>query len=301
MFLSFRTVEAFNNKIATAVRGGQLKACLDLYEKMVSINLLPNTLTYELIISAYVGTPAARNANRMFSEMLNHNLAPTHAIYEKLITINAKDPVFCDKIYAHMRTKSGLAPSADIARAVVHAYFKHSRNNALAQRRAREILDDLLAELKRSSSSSSSYSTPLLFLPPDIFNALMEHSSEDDASELYASMIAHGVRPDATTFNTLLSKNQGKGEARQVREDMILTEMGAQNVQFNLVTYNVLISNAAKRRDLPRATQLYQLMKDNEIEGDIVTYQQLTVLAARMGEYEYCWGLLAEMKKKGWS
>ncbi|KAJ3706457.1 hypothetical protein LUZ61_010162 [Rhynchospora tenuis] len=129
------------------------------------------------------------------------------------------------------------------------------------------------------------------------FNALLrtlcQEKSMSDARNVYHSL-KHDFRPNANTFNILLSGWKSIEEA-----ELLFQEMRDFEIKPNLVSYNCLIDVYCKNHQLDKARKVFEEMREQEINPDVRSYTSLIGGFGSIGEPDEARAVLKEMREFG--
>ncbi|KAG0212538.1 hypothetical protein BGX28_006137 [Mortierella sp. GBA30] len=101
------------------------------------------------------------------------------------------------------------------------------------------------------------------------------------------------VRPDVSTYSTLMSIYANRG--MQNEADRMLDEMSKDGVKPNMWIFNSVIKRCVNRKDYSGARKVMALMRDAEMQPDVITYSTLIDGHAKDGNEEAIAEIQGEM------
>ncbi|KAL4198048.1 hypothetical protein AMTRI_Chr03g138270 [Amborella trichopoda] len=118
----------------------------------------------------------------------------------------------------------------------------------------------------------------------------------DEAVYTFNVMDKFGLTPNLTAFNSLLSafcKAKNVRKAQEIFDDM------KDRFEPNSITYSILLEGWGKEPNLPKAREIFLEMIDKNCEPDIVTYGIMIDSLCKAGRVEEATGYMKEMRSRG--
>ncbi|KAG9459863.1 hypothetical protein H6P81_004371 [Aristolochia fimbriata] len=124
-----------------------------------------------------------------------------------------------------------------------------------------------------------------------LFRTLCQEKSMTDARKVYHSL-KREFKPNIQTFNILLSGWKSAEEA-----EAFFSEMLTLGIKPDIVSYNCLVDVYCKNREMKKAYELVEKMKEEEIYPDIFTYTSIIGGLGLVGQPDKARDVLKEMKE----
>ncbi|XP_068659889.1 putative pentatricopeptide repeat-containing protein At1g02420 [Aristolochia californica] len=124
-----------------------------------------------------------------------------------------------------------------------------------------------------------------------LFRTLCQEKSMTDARNVY-HRLKREFKPSIQTFNILLSGWKSSEEA-----ETFISEMLTLGIKPDLVSYNCLVDVYCKNREVKKAFELVEKMREEEIYPDIFTYTSIIGGLGLVGQPDKAKDVLKEMKE----
>ncbi|XP_062224346.1 large ribosomal subunit protein mL102 (rPPR5)-like [Phragmites australis] len=130
-----------------------------------------------------------------------------------------------------------------------------------------------------------------------VLKAILCRGREAMARRIYNAMIADGVAPDVSTYNTLI---WGFGLCKKMESAVrVFGDMKGHGVTPDVTTYNTLLNAWVRAGDLESARKVFDEMTGAGIERNSVSYNVMIRGYVASGKVEEAVGLFTEMGEKG--
>ena len=221
-----------------------IKGCtqLKLYDKIDyvfehlinknDINIIPNDVTYNTLIDAYM---RQNNMNKVFlllSKMQQFHIKPDNFTYTTIIKGLNKD-------------------------SFSNNTNNNNKNNEL------DLAFQLFEKVKQISK-------PDEILYNCIMDACLRFNQVDKMLELYKEMFENGINCSSVTYGIVIKAYGMKGDVDSALK--IYEKMKSNKIKISSVTYGCLINVCTKNNKLEKAFELYELLNKEGIEMNTILY-----------------------------
>ena len=229
-----------------------IKGCtqLKLYDKIDyafehlinnnDINIMPNDVTFNSLIDAYVRQNKMNKVFKLISTMQQYHIKPDNFTYTTIIKGLNKDS-FSSNNYSKIND------------------YKNSKNEL-------DLAFQLFEKVKQ-------YLKPDEILYNCIMDACLRFNKVDKMLELYKEMLENNISPSSVTCGIIIKGYGMKGDVESALK--IYQHMKINKIDISNVTYGCLINVCIKNNKLNKAFELYESLKKEGIEMNTILYTTL--------------------------
>ncbi|CAA7012840.1 unnamed protein product [Microthlaspi erraticum] len=341
---------AYNTMIDAYGKSGQIKEASETFERMLEEGIVPTTVTFNTMIHIYGNNGQLGEVTSLMKKMKLRCLPDTRT-YNILISLHTKsnDIEKAEAYFKEMKS-SGLKPDPVSYRTLLYAFsIRHMVEEAeelIAEMDENEVEIDeytqsaltrmyIEAEMIEKSwlwfqrfhfsgdMSSEGYSANIdaygergytseaerVFLCCQEVNkrTVIEYNVMikaygigkrcEDACELFEGMMSYGVSPDKCTYNTLVQILASYDMAEKARS--YLEKMRETGYVSDCIPYCAVISSFVKLGQVGKAEEVYREMVEFNIEPDVVVYGVLINAFADRGDVQEATSYVEAMKEAG--
>ncbi|KAH7544878.1 hypothetical protein FEM48_Zijuj01G0032600 [Ziziphus jujuba var. spinosa] len=281
-----RTVKSFNSVLNVLIQDCHFSRALEFYSHVVSakyMNILPNVLSFNLIIKAMCKLGLVDGAIEVFREMPLKECTPDVFTYCTLMDGLCKENRIDEAVSLLDEMQiEGCFPSPVTFNVLINAVCK---KGDLA--RAAKLLDNMF--LKGCVPNEVTYNT--------LIYGLCLKGKLDKAVSLLDRMVRSKCVPNNITYGTLINGLVKQG--RSVDGAHVLISMEERGIQANEYVYSALISGLFKEGKYEEATRFWNQMKEKGCKPNAVVYGALIDGLCREGNPDKAEDVLAEMESFG--
>ncbi|CAH8381502.1 unnamed protein product [Eruca vesicaria subsp. sativa] len=309
------TTVTFNTMIHMYGNNGQLGEVTSLM-KMMKLQCVPDTRTYNILISLHTKGNDIERAGAYFKEMKNAGLKPDPVSYRTLL--------YAFSIRHMVEEAEELVAEMDDNNVEIDEYTQSALTRMYIEAGMLEKSWSWFQRFHLSGEmSSEGYSANIdaygergylseaerVFICCQAVNkrTVIEYNvmikaygigkSCEKACELFASMMSYGVTPDKCTYNTLVQILASSDMPHKARS--YLEKMRETGYVSDCIPYCAVISSFVKLGQLNMAEEVYKEMVDFNIEPDVVVYGVLINAFADTGNVQEAMSYVEVMRKAG--
>ncbi|CAF2099136.1 BnaA05g16710D [Brassica napus] len=309
------TTVTFNTMIHMYGNNGQLGEVTSLMKTM-KLQCLPDTRTYNILISLHTKNNDIERAGAYFKEMKHAGLKPDPVSYRTLLyALSIRHMVEeAEELIAEMDhndveideyTQSALTRMYIEAEMIEKSWFWFQRFH-LAGRMSSEGYSanidaygerGYLKEAERVFICCQEVKKRTVIEYNVMIKAYGIGKSCEKACEVFESMMSYGVAPDKCTYNTLVQILASSDMPHKARS--YLEKMRETGYVSDCIPYCAVISSFVKLGQLNMAEEVYKEMVDFNIEPDVVVYGVLINAFADTGNVQEAMSYVEAMGKAG--
>ncbi|KAM1353420.1 hypothetical protein ACFX2H_032915 [Malus domestica] len=247
----FQTASEFNSLLMALVIAQEPDIALSLFDEISSaLWLVPDSLTFSILIRCYCGKNDLDGARGVLTHMVENGFYPDPATFTVLVN------AFCKRgrlqramEVVEVMGRVGLKPTVQIYNCLLKGLCYVGRV---------EDAYDMLMRIKKDE------------VKPDIytFTAVMDGfckvGRSDEAMELLVEAMESGLIPDAVSFNALFHGYCKEG--RPMEGLNVLKKMKEMNCIPDCITYSSLLHGLLKWGKIRNAVRVYEEMVENGFE-----------------------------------
>jgi len=256
-------VITYNTLIKGHAKAGRIDECFVLFERLKEKNLCPSQVTYGILLDGCINENQVDRALRVFDDMNNSGCPLNTILYTLLIKGFARngDCSQAMNVYSKMQAERTIAPDLITFSILIKCNCDNDRlEEALI------LLGDMMT----------------YGLKPDevVFNNLIggcgKQGSAKLGKQLFADMIASGVRPSNATFSILIRMfHQSKSLEEAVV--MLNTEPQKHKVEAEPRLFLQLIQCCIRERQGRRAIEVYEMLCERTLPTQAMHSSVLSV------------------------
>ncbi|CAB4284947.1 unnamed protein product [Prunus armeniaca] len=248
----FQTVSEFNALLMALVIAKEPDIALSLFNEVSAYGLVPDSLTFSIMIRCYCEKNDLDEAIRVLVHMVENGFYPNAATITVLINSLCKRGRLQRALEVlEVMGRIGCKPTVQIYNCLLKGLCYVGRV---------EDAYEMLMRIKKDA------------IKPDIytFTAVMDGfckvGRSDEAMELLDEAVEMGLTPDVVTFNTLF--NGYCKEGRPMEGLNVLKQMKERNCNPDCITYSTLLHGLLKWGKTRNALRVYKEMVENGVEVD---------------------------------
>ncbi|KAJ4702714.1 Pentatricopeptide repeat-containing protein [Melia azedarach] len=277
-----RTVKSFNSVLNVIVQEGLYHQALEFYNRVVNakhMNILPNTLSFNLIIKTMCRLGLVDNAMEVFREMPMMKCTPDIYTYCTLMDGLCKENRIDEAVLLldEMQTE-GCFPTPVTFNVLINGLCK--KGDLV---RAAKLVDNMF--LKGCVPNEVTYNT--------LIHGLCLKGELDKAVGLLDRMVANKCVPNEVTYGTIINGLVKQGRA--VDGVRVLISMEERRFHVNEYIYSSLISGLFKEEKPEDAMKLWKQMMEKGCKPNGVVYSALIDGFCRVGKPDEAEEILSEM------
>ncbi|KAK6159068.1 hypothetical protein DH2020_006382 [Rehmannia glutinosa] len=299
----------YNELVAAYVRAGFNEEGAELIDTMTRKGIKPNAVTYTTLIDAYGKSGKVDKALCFFKQMKESGCVPNICTYNSILGMLGKKSRIEDmmEIISDMKS-NGCTPN------------RVTWNTMLAMcgnRGMQKYVNRVFHEMKNCGfePDRDTFNT--------LISAYGRCGSEINAGKMHDEMVKAGFSPCITTYNALLNALSRRGDWRAA--ESVILDMRNKGFKPNETTYSLMLHSYSKGgniRGIERIakeiydgrifpswmllrtliianfkcrsllectsarTEMLHIMRENDLQPDLVTYNSLMDMYARAGD---CW------------
>lgn len=309
------TTVTFNTMIHMYGNNGQLGEVTSLMKTM-KLQCLPDTRTYNILISLHTKNNDIVRAGAYFKEMKNAGLKPDPVSYRTLLyafsirrMVEEAEELIAEMDHNDVEideyTQSALTRMYIEAEMIEKSWFWFQRFH-LAGRMSSEGYSanidaygerGYLKEAERVFICCQEVNKRTVIEYNVMIKAYGIGKSCEKACEVFESMMSYGVAPDKCTYNTLVQILASSDMPHKARS--YLEKMRETGYVSDCIPYCAVISSFVKLGQLNMAEEVYKEMVDFNIEPDVVVYGVLINAFADTGNVQEAMSYVEAMGRAG--
>lgn len=256
----------YNSLMAVAARADRPEDAFDIYDDMLSQNLIPNCECYTTLITMCGRVGLTTRAFELHEHMRESGIRPSVVTFNSLLTVcrrsegrEAGDAAL--QVLSEMRRTPGCEPDVITYSTIIDSLGKGGRFD--------EVLD-VLNEMTESGI------LPNLVTYTSIVSAFVRAGDLPGAMNVLKEMERNGIEPNVYTFSSLINGAGRLGELMKALE--ILQMMRKKNIHANRITYSALAQLACRSGKWDHVIMVIdQLLQDNRLIGTVYEERLLSL------------------------
>ncbi|KAJ7541880.1 hypothetical protein O6H91_10G080800 [Diphasiastrum complanatum] len=257
-----RDVVSWTALIAGYARQGLGKEVLDLYEQMKQEGVQPDNVTYVVLLKACASITSLEQGKQLHSDIVESGFESDVNVRNALVDMYAKCGCIEDarEVFNNMQKRDLVSWNAMIAGYAQHGLGKDALN--------------LYEQMKQEGAQPDIVTYVVLVKACSSIAALQQ------GKQLHLDIIKSGFESDVIVGNTLVDMYAKCGcieDARQVFDSMH---------ERNVVSWTAIIAGYEQHGFSKESLDLYNQMKHEGVQPDIVTYVVLLRACARIAALE---------------
>ena len=216
-----------------------------VYEHIINnkeVNIIPNDVTFNSLIDAYVRQNNMNKVFKLISTMQQYHIKPDNFTYTTIIKGLNKDS------------------------------FSSNNNNDINNNYKNKNKDELDLAFQLFEKVKQ-ISKPDEILYNCIMDACLRFNKVDKMLELYKEMIENNISPSSVTCGIVIKGYGMKGDVDSALK--IYQHMKINKIQISNITYGCLINVCTKNNKLSKAFELYESLTKEGIEMNTILYTTL--------------------------
>ncbi|KAI3864826.1 hypothetical protein MKW92_019390 [Papaver armeniacum] len=230
-------------------KAGEMKKAFSLHNKMVQMGLTPNIVTYTALVDGLCKRGEVETANELLQEMCGKGLQLNTCTFNSLI--------------------NGLCKAGNIKQAI-----KMMEDMELAK-----LYPDIITYTTLIDAYCKAGEMPTIVTFNVLMNGFCMLGMLEDGKRLLNWMLEKGIKPNATTYNSLMKHNtyniliKGHSKARNMKEACYLHgEMVGKGFSLRATSYNSFIKGLYKKKKFAEARKLFEEMRREGLAVDREIY-----------------------------
>ncbi|CAG8560295.1 8286_t:CDS:1, partial [Scutellospora calospora] len=253
-------------------------------------NILPNTITYNIMIKAISKLSKSDTAMAIYREMVERNIKRDEKTFTMLFCVCSvrRNVPQAHQFYKFMFNE-GLQPDVYTYNAYINVIARNAKDLKELQKAI-----DVITQMKEKGVK------PTLVTYNILIKALQAMGKRTDALHLFNQMELEGIKPNSSTlegigitglqallklrntykvtpnhtdFNTCMDQALKESKYNDAME--ILSYMQNCGFKPNVSTYSILMNAHIRQKDMFRAMELFFAMKNDNVEPDDYIYASL--------------------------
>ncbi|KAL3612207.1 hypothetical protein D5086_003227 [Populus alba] len=263
---------------------GRVAEAEDFMRHMSTIDLAPNSITFDCIINGYGILGDALKAFSMFDEMIKLGHYPSHFTYGSLLKGLCKG--------GNLREAKKLLYKL---RHIPAAVDTNIYNTILTETCKRGKLKGKMvpALLFFEKALARGTLSPNKVMYTSLFDGLFKVGQSNAASYIYEEMEHKGINPDTIAINAVLDGYSKMGKMEKV--DKLFIKMQSGSLTPSLATYNILLHGYSKKKDLLKCSKFYNIMTRMGISPDKLTCHSIILGLCKSGMLDVGFKMLKKM------
>ncbi|KAF3584983.1 hypothetical protein F2Q69_00030528 [Brassica cretica] len=309
------TTVTFNTMIHMYGNNGQLGEVTSLMKTM-KLQCLPDTRTYNILISLHTKNNDIVRAGAYFKEMKNAGLKPDPVSYRTLLyafsirhMVEEAEELIAEMYHNDVEideyTQSALTRMYIEAEMIKKSWFWFQRFHLRGSMSSEGYSANIdaygergyLSEAERVFICCQEVNKRTVIEYNVMIKAYGIGKSCEKACEVFESMMSYGVAPDKCTYNTLVQILASFDMPHKARS--YLEKMRETGYVSDCIPYCAVISSFVKLGHLNMAEEVYKEMVDFNIEPDVVVYGVLINAFADTGNVQEAMSYVEAMRKAG--
>ncbi|KAJ7949582.1 Pentatricopeptide repeat-containing protein [Quillaja saponaria] len=247
---------AFGVYISALCEEGKINEALVCMDKMIGVGCKPFLFTYNSLIKGLCQEGLFEESKSLIDLMQDHDMVPDQTTYLMMINELCKQGNLMPALdILNQMDQRGLRPTVSIYDSIIGCLFKE-KNIFEAEYLFKRMLQSGV--------------DPDEVIYMTMINGYSKNGRAIEALQLFDKMIENSIQPSSHSYTALIS---GLVNKSMTDEGCIyLDRMIGDGIVPNVVLYTTLLSHFLKKGELGFAFGLFNLMEENLIEGDLVTY-----------------------------
>ncbi|KAJ7555628.1 hypothetical protein O6H91_05G047200 [Diphasiastrum complanatum] len=243
-------VFSWTNIISAYANHGQGEEAINLFQQMRQTGILPNVVTFVVVLKACAGIPALEQGKQLHMDIIKSGFESDTTVRNTLVDMYAK----CGCMEDALQVFNSMRDERDVVSwtAMIAGYAQHGLG--------KEALD-LYEQMKQEGVQPNNVTYVVLL------QACASIAALDQGKQLHLDIIESGFESDTTVRNTLVDMYAKCGcmeDALQVFNSM--------HDERDVVSWNAIITGYAQRGLGKEALALYEQMKQEDVQPNDVTY-----------------------------
>ncbi|KAK4789918.1 hypothetical protein SAY86_017222 [Trapa natans] len=314
------TARTYNSVLLMLMQERHHEKIHELYNEMCNENnCFPDTITYDVLISAFSKLGRYESAIRLFDEMKVNGLEPTVKIYTILLSIyfmlgevekalslvqNMREKGCAPTVFTYTELIKGLGKAGRVEEAY-DVYSNMRREGCKADVVLMNNLINIFGRAGRLDDSLKIFSdmenmqvTPNVVTYNTIIKSLFESKScASEAALWYEKMKDKGLTPSSFTYSILID---GFCKTNRVEKALLLLEeMDEKGFPPTPAAYCSIINSLGKAKRYEAANELFQELRENCGELSSRVYAVMIKHYGKCGRLSEAVDLFNEMKQMG--
>ncbi|XP_059067325.1 pentatricopeptide repeat-containing protein At2g13600-like isoform X2 [Cryptomeria japonica] len=260
-------VVSWNAMIAGYVKQGELDEAFMLFSEMPQ----PNVVSWTSIIAGYAQNGFVEKALDIFKQMQLAGVKPTSETFSSIVSACAKIGLVEQGMGIHQRvTESGMPFNIVVANALIDMYTKCG-----SVRKARQLFDEMFHR------NVISWTTMIA--------GYTQNGHADKALEMFNGMQVAGVKPNSSTFASILTSCAKMGALEQGME--VHSKVIESGHLWDIVLVTALLDMYTKCGNIEKGHKLFNTMHN----PDVVSWNALITGYANIGALDKALKLFNEI------
>jgi pentatricopeptide repeat protein len=320
----------FNSVLDICIKNNDVQKAEEIFVEMKSGEVKASAITYSIMIKGYGNEKNLEKCYELYQELLQKNLSPNEIIfgclmncavkcsnlelmveiYEKMVGLNMKinSVIYTTMIKGYAKMKK-FENSISIYDSITFEE-KEKANiimfNAIldvcAESENYEKLISIFNEVL--DSNKENFPSPNLLTYSTVIKGMIKAKNFTEAYRIYNKLRQTTIKLDEIVFNIMIDGFAEAGE-KQKAEDLFI-EMKKLNVKRSSIIYSILIkmytrSCLKNEEDLPKATNLINLMREDGIKPSIIAYTTIMQMHLRKKNIKAAINIFQDIKNEGLS
>ncbi|KAF9619628.1 hypothetical protein IFM89_007949 [Coptis chinensis] len=273
----------YNTLISCCRRGSLYEEAAEIFGQMKSAGFTPDKVTYNALLDVYGKSRRPKEAMEVLREMELNEFSPSIVTYNALISAYAKDGLLDEALdLKNQMVEKGIKPDVVTYTTLLSGFEKAGKDQSSLR----------IFEEMRSVGCKPNICT---------YNALIKmygnRGKFTEMMKVFEELRAADCIPDIVTWNTLLAVFGQNGMHSEVSG--VFKEMKKAGFVPERDTFNTLIGAYSRCRAFDQAMAVYQRMLAAGVTPDLSTYNAVLAALARGGLWKQAEIILAEMKDGG--
>ncbi|GER48418.1 pentatricopeptide repeat-containing family protein [Striga asiatica] len=228
----------------------------EFFDRVKSGELVPTVKTYSILIGGWGDMGDARNARKLFDEMLERgykvDLLALNSVLHSLCKGGEVDEAY--DLFRGMR-KMGLEPDAYSYSIFVQASCSR---------------DDLHTAFRALDSMKRNNLVPNVFTYNCVIKKLCKDGKIDEAHQMVDEIIERGLKPDTWSYNTILSAHCDRNEVNNALK--LISRMDRDECQRDSHTYNLVLKMLIRIGRFDRVDKIWRSMEEKGFHPSVSTF-----------------------------
>lgn len=260
----------FNSLIRSYGRAGLFQESVKLFEDMKLMGVSPSVVTFNSLFLILLKRGRTNKVKSLYDEMLS-----TYGVSPDTYTFNILIRGFCmnkmvDEGFHFFKEMSRFDVEPDII-----------TYNTLVDGLCREGKVSIASNVVKGMSRKGKDLNPNVVTYTTLVRGFCSKGEIDEALKIVQEMIDQGLKPNDITYNTLV-----KGLCQAQKIDKIKELLDGGNFVPDTCTFNTLMHAQCNAGNLGEAMQVFEKMRELQIQPDSATYSIMIRSLTLGGEFE---------------
>lgn len=281
----------FNCLLEACFKFKEIEKAEMIFDEMKKIGIVPNKITYGIMIKGYGKVYDIQNAMKMYQEMKNNGTKLNNIIYGCILNtcVRCADITKMNMIYQEMQ-KDKIEMNIVIYSTLIKGYAKDDKFDKCCEVYQQMLKDENV--------------TPNIIIHNSMLDACVMCKKYEKMEEIYNNIRNKAINeeysplPDIITYSTVIKGYCKNNEINKAFDIYEFLKQQKKDIPLDEVIYNSILDGCVKTKEFKKAESIADEMIKNKIEFSNVTYSILVKLYANQNQNEKALKILDEMRIK---